>query len=143
MIELQGKEVGVIGKLHPNTVKGDVYALELDLDKVLANRSSKMVYKEISKFPSSTKDLAFIVDKNVTCEEVEKVIKKAGGKILKKCELFDLYVGENVDENSKSLAFKLVFSDPTHTLSEEEIMDAFHKIIVDVESNIKAKLRNK
>lgn len=143
MIELQGKEVGVIGKLHPNTVKGDVYALELDLDKVLANRSSKMVYKEISKFPSSTKDLAFIVDKNVTCEEVEKVIKKAGGKILKKCELFDLYVGENVDENSKSLAFKLVFSDPTHTLSEEEIMDAFHKIIVDVEYNIKAKLRNK
>ena len=70
MIELQGKEVGVIGKLHPNTVKGDVYALELDLDKVLANRSSKMVYKEISKFPSSTKDLAFIVDKNFTCEEV-------------------------------------------------------------------------
>ena len=142
IIELQGKQVGVIGKLHPNIVKGDVYALELDLDKVLANRSSKMTYKEISKFPSSTKDIAFIVNKNVTCEELEKTIKKAGGRILNKCELFDLYIGENVDQNSKSLAFKLVFSDPTHTLSEEEVMNSFNKIIEEVEKT-GAKLRNK
>ena len=142
IIELQGKQVGVIGKLHPNVIKGDVYALELDLDKVLANRSSKMTYKEISKFPSSTKDIAFIVNKDVTCEELEKVIKKAGGRILNKCELFDLYIGENVDQNSKSLAFKLVFSDPTHTLSEEEVMNSFNKIIEEVEKT-GAKLRNK
>ena len=142
IIELQGKQVGVIGKLHPNVIKGDVYALELDLDKVLANRSSKMSYKEISKFPSSTKDIAFIVNKDVTCEELEKVIKKAGGRILNKCELFDLYIGENVDKNSKSLAFKLVFSDSTHTLSEEEVMNSFNKIIEEVEKT-GAKLRNK
>lgn len=140
VIELQGRVVGVIGKLHPNVVKGDVYALELDLDKVLANRSSRMAYKEISKFPASTKDLAFIVDKDVTCEELEKVIKKAGGKTLKSVELFDLYVGENVD--GKSLAFKLVFSDSTHTLSEEEVMNSFNKIIEEVEKT-GAKLRNK
>ena len=138
-IELQGKIVGIIGKLHPNVVKGDVYALELDLDKVLANRSSRMIYKEISKFPVSTKDLAFVVDKNVTCEELEKIIKKAGGKILNSCELFDLYI---IDENSKSLAFKLVFNDPTHTLSEEEVMNSFNKIIEEVEKT-GAKLRNK
>ena len=142
IIELQGKQVGIIGKLHPNVIKGDVYALELDLDKVLANRSSKMTYKEISKFPSSTKDIAFIVNKDVTCEELEKVIKKAGGRILNKCELFDLYIGENVDKNSKSLAFKLVFSDSTHTLSEEEVMNSFNKIIEEVEKT-GAKLRNK
>ena len=142
IIELQGKQVGVIGKLHPNVVKGDVYALELDLDKVLANRSSKMTYKEISKFPSSTKDIAFIVNKNVTCEELEKVIKKAGGKILKNIELFDLYIGDNIDQNSKSLAFKLLFSDQTHTLSEEEVMNSFNKIIEEVEKT-GAKLRNK
>ena len=138
-IELQGKVVGVIGKLHPNVVKGDVYALELDLDKVLANRSSRMTYKEISKFPASTKDLAFMVDNDVTCEELEKIIKKAGGKILNSCELFDLYI---IDENSKSLAFKLIFSDPTHTLSEEEVMNSFNKIIEEVEKT-GAKLRNK
>ena len=142
IIELQGKQVGIIGKLHPNVIKGDVYALELDLNKVLANRSSKMTYKEISKFPSSTKDIAFIVNKDVTCEELEKIIKKAGGRILNKCELFDLYIGENVDQNSKSLAFKLVFSDPTHTLSEEEVMNSFNKIIEEVEKT-GAKLRNK
>ena len=101
-----------------------------------------MTYKEISKFPSSTKDIAFIVNKNVTCEELEKTIKKAGGRILNKCELFDLYIGENVDQNSKSLAFKLVFSDPTHTLSEEEVMNSFNKIIEEVEKT-GAKLRNK
>ena len=138
-IELQGKVVGVIGKLHPNVVKGDVYALELDLDKVLDNRSSRMSYKEISKFPASTKDLAFMVDNDVTCEELEKIIKKAGGKILNSCELFDLYI---IDENSKSLAFKLIFSDPTHTLSEEEVMNSFNKIIEEVEKT-GAKLRNK
>lgn len=142
IIELQGKKVGVIGKLHPNIVKGDVYVIELDLDQVLANRSSKMIYKEISKFPSSTKDLAFIVNKDVTCEELEKIIKKAGGKILNKCELFDLYIGDNIEENSKSLAFKLVFNDSTHTLSEEEVMNSFNKIIEEVEKT-GAKLRNK
>ena len=139
IIELQGKTVGIIGKLHPNVIKGDIYVLELDLDKVLANRSSKMTYKEISKFPTSTKDLAFVVDKNVTCEELEKIIKKAGGKILNNCELFDLYI---IDENLKSLAFKLTFSDSTHTLSEEEVMNSFNKIIEEVEKT-GAKLRNK
>ena len=64
-----------------------------------------MKYKEISKFPGISKDIAFVLDKNITSEEVIKTIKKAGGKLLTKIEVFDLYVDSSLGENNKSLAF--------------------------------------
>ncbi len=142
-IVLQGKVIGIIGKIHPKEIKDDVYVFEINLDKLLDNKSSKMTFKEISKFPSVSKDVAFIVDKNTTAGEVQSIIKKAGGKLLTNIEIFDVYVGENVKENEKSIAYALTFSDPNKTLSDEEVMNIFNKIINEVTSKCSAVLRDK
>ena len=75
-------------------------------------------------------------------EEIEKVIKKAGGKLLTNIEVFDVYVGENIASNEKSIAYKLTFLDQTKTLTDEEVMELFNKIIKEVETKCKAKLRD-
>ena len=101
-----------------------------------------MTYKDIPKFPSIIKDVAFSIDKSIYSENIEKVIKKAGGRLLTNIEVFDVYIGENIASNEKSIAYKLTFQDPSKTLTDDEVMDVFNKIIKDVETKCNAKLRN-
>ena len=140
-ISVNNDIVGVVGKLHPQVVKDDVYVLEINLDKLLAKRTGKMKYKEISKFPAIKKDLAFVMDRKVESKEIETVIKKAAGSLLTNIEVFDVYTGENVSENEKSIAYSLTFMDVKKTLTEEEVTTVFDKIIEMVESKCEAKLR--
>ena len=139
-INVNGTNVGVIGKLHPNISKDNVYVMEINLGKLLSIRTGSMKYKDISKFPGVYKDVAFIVDNNTTSLEIETVIKKSGGKLLTNIQIFDVY--PNVEEGKKSMAYKLYFQDPSRTLSDEEVMEVFNKIISDVESKLNAKVRN-
>lgn len=138
-INVNGNVVGVIGKLHPSVSKDDVYCLEINLTKLLAIRTGSMKYKDVSKFPGIVKDVAFIVDNDITCLEIENVIKKSAGKLLEKTQIFDIY--PNVEEGKKSMAYKMTFSDPTRTLSDDEVMEVFNKVISDVTSKLNAKLR--
>ena len=141
-INVNGSDIGFLGLLHPSIEK-NVYVAEINLDKLLKNRVSKLKYKEVSKYPKVVKDLAFIVDKKINSEDIVKVIKKSGGKTLTNIEVFDLYTGENVKENEKSIAYSLTFEDMNKTLSDEEVMLIFNKIISDVEVKLNAKLRDK
>ena len=141
-INVNGSDIGFLGLLHPSIEK-NVYVAEINLDKLLKNRVSKLKYKEVSKYPKVVKDLAFIVEKNINSEDIVKVIKKSGGKTLTNIEVFDLYTGENVKENEKSIAYSLTFEDMNKTLSDEEVMLIFNKIINDVEVKLNAKLRDK
>lgn len=141
-IIMQGKKVGVIGKIHPNVLKDDVFAFEINLSKLLINKASKMIFKEIPKYPVVKKDVAFIVDDEITVGNVISIIKKAGGKLLRKEELFDIYKGENVEPGKKSLAFSLYFQDDAKTLTEEEVMNKFNEIIKKVTETIPATVRD-
>ena len=138
-INVNGTNLGIIGKLHPSVSKDDIYVMEINLTKLLSIKTGKMKYKEISKFPGIVKDVAFIIDNNITNQEVEQAIKKSSGKLLTKIQLFDIY--NNIEPNKKSMAYKLTFQDPTRTLEDAEVMDAFNKIIEYVEKNLNAKLR--
>lgn len=140
IINVDGQDFGIIGKLHPLVHKDDIYVMELNLTQLLKTKTRKMNYKEISKFPSVVKDVAFIIDNHKTSAEIEKVIKQAGGKMLEKINVFDIY--PNIEEGKKSIAYKLTFSNPNKTLSDEEVMEAFEKIIKEVEAKTKSKLRN-
>lgn len=140
-IILDRQKVGFIGRVHPKLEKDEIYVLELSIDK-LNVKTKPIKFKPASKLPSITKDLAFIVDKNVTSEEVEKLIKKSGSRMLTNIEVFDVYTGENVDKDKKSIAYKLTFTDMDKTLTDEEVMNVFNKIIDDVTSKMDAKLRN-
>lgn len=141
-ININNDIVGYVGRLHPAVCKEEVYTFEINLSKVLAKKVGKMKFKEISKFPNIKKDVAFIAKKDVTSKEIENVIKKVGGSALVNIEVFDVYTGENVGNDEKSIAYSLVFNDQKRTLTEEEVMESFNKIIENVEKKCNAKLRN-
>ena len=142
-IIVQGMNIGIIGKLHPSVSKKDIFVFEINLDKLLSLHPTRMTYKDIPKFPSIEKDLAFVVDKNITSLEIEKVIKKTGGKLLTNINVFDVYVGDKVGNDKKSIAYNLTFRDNNRTLTEDEVMLIFNNIIRDVENKLNASVRDK
>ena len=142
-IIVQGKNLGILGKLHPNVTKKDIYVFEIKLDELLNLYPSKMSYKDIPKYPSIVKDVAFVVDKKINSKDIEDVIKKSGGKLLTDIEVFDLYVGDKIEDGKKSIAYNLTFRDNNKTLTDEEVMEVFNNIIKTVETKIDAVLRDK
>ena len=132
-ISVNNDVVGIIGKLHPNCTKDNVYVLEINLDKLLEKKTGKMKYKEISKFPSVKKDLAVVIDEDITSEEIAKQIKKLAGNLLLGSKIFDVYTGENIEENKKSIAYSLEFGAADRTLTDDEINAILEKIIAGLE----------
>lgn len=141
-IKVDNEVVGYLGKVHPSTVKKDVYVFELSIDKLRSKKVRNIKYKEISKYPSITKDVAFITKKDVNSSFIENNIKKASGRLLTDIKVFDVYTGENVSEDEKSIAYKLTYSDLNRTLSDEEVNTLFYKMIDAVEKKCNVKLRN-
>ena len=140
-ISVNGANLGIIGKLHPNITKENVFVLEINLTELLQIKVGKMKYKEISKFPSIKKDIAFVVDKNLVSKDIEKVIKNAGGSLLTNIEVFDVYTGPNVAENKKSIAYSLTFGDTKKTLTDEEINNLMEKVMENVCKKFGAEIR--
>lgn len=140
-INVNGTNVGIIGKVHPKITKEDVFVLEINLDELFQKKVGKMKYKEISKFPSIKKDVAFIVDKKLSSKDIEKAIKNGGGSLLTNIEVFDVYTGTNVAEDKKSIAYSLTFADMKKTLTDEEINSLMEKIIDNVSKKCGAELR--
>ncbi len=142
-ITIDGKNVGYFGKLHPKVSKEDVYVCEIDLSEILEHKTGDVKYQELNKYPKVEKDVAFVVDKDIPSIDILKAIKKSGGKLLTDIKIFDVYTGDRIDENKKSIAYKLTFEDNTRTLTEEEVMEIFNKIILDVLEKFKATVRDK
>ncbi len=140
-ISVNNDIVGMVGKLHPSVEKEDVYVLEINLDKLLSKRIGKMRFKEISKYPEISKDLAIVVDKNISADEIAKLIKKAAGALLTKIEIFDVYEGGNISKNKRSIAYSLSFGTMDRTLTDDEINSLLSKIVNDLEKKINAELR--
>ena len=141
LISVNNDIVGLIGRVHPYLEKEAVYVFEIDLDKLLNKKVGRMKYKEFSKFPSVKKDLAVVVDRNITSEEIAVLIKKAAGSNLDKIDIFDVYTGKGIEENKKSIAYSLTFERMDRTLTDEEINNSLTKIIEMLEKKIGAELR--
>ncbi len=136
------QKVGIIGRVHPSVLKDDVYVCELSLTKL--NKEVKpLKYKESSKYPEIVKDVAFIIPKSLTSGEIVETIKKAGGRLLASVDVFDVYTGENVKDNEKSIAYTLTFKDDTRTLNDEEVNTVFRNIINKVVEKFNVELRDK
>ena len=140
-ILLDRERIGIVGRVHPSLQKDEIYVAEISLNKLM--KSIKPIkFKPASKYPEVVKDLAFIVDKNTTAQDLMNQIKKSGGRLLTDIDVFDVYMGENIGENKKSIAFTLTFSDPTRTLNDTEVTDIFDKIIKEVQEKCNAKIRD-
>jgi len=142
-IIISGKPVGYFGKLHPSVIKDDVYVCEVSLTKIGVNKTGDVKFKELNKYPVIEKDLAFIVDESIESFDIVKEIKKNGGKLLSDVKVFDVYRGDKLQENKKSIAYSLTFEDYSRTLKEEEVMILFNNIIRSVENKFNAVLRDK
>ncbi|WP_019107650.1 phenylalanine--tRNA ligase subunit beta [Peptoniphilus senegalensis] len=144
---LKGESLGVFGEVHPKVLenyglKKKAYVAELDFDKIVENTIDNYTYKDLPKFPTMKRDFAFVMDRDVDSVELEKISKKYGKELLESFKVFDIYEGENIEEGKKSVAFSLVFRAAERTLEDAEVTEICEKIVAEIESEIKAKLRS-
>ncbi len=142
-ITVSNKIVGLIGQVHPRITKDEIYVIEINLESLFDHKTGKIKVKEVSKFPGISRDVAFVLPKDVTNEDIISTIKQGGGKLLSKIEVFDYYEGDKIDKNKKSIAYNLFFESNEKTLSDEEVTPAFDKIIELVTKKHNAILRDK
>ncbi|MDD6432103.1 MAG: phenylalanine--tRNA ligase subunit beta [Lactobacillaceae bacterium] len=144
-IMLDGQLVGFLGQVHPSTAKAykipETYVFELNLEALIAAPKVDNEYHPISKYPSITRDIALLVDNDVTNEMVMDVINKRGGAFLKNVHLFDVYSGMHLPKGKKSLAYTLTYQDDHDTLTEDQVNAAFDKVTKALQDNLSAEIR--
>jgi phenylalanyl-tRNA synthetase beta chain len=136
--------LGWIGALHPRLLQelditGKVFVMELDFS--LLRESAIAVAAELSRFPSVRRDLAFVLDKQTPVSAVEAELRSAAGAELKELVLFDLYQGQNIEKDKKSLALGLTFQHASRTLTDLEINPIIDSCIKALQAKFNAELR--
>lgn len=139
-----GVRVGVMGELHPQWVqKYDLattpVVFEIELDAAMAAVVPQ--YREVSRFPVVSRDLALIVDQSVTSAELLAALRRDSAAIVQSVELFDMYQGKGVPEGKKSLAFRVLMQDTQRTLEDQEVDAAVSAMVAQAEQAVGAKLR--
>ena len=122
-IRRNGEAIGVVGKLHPSLAKRydlrrPVYLFELDAEKSLATASP--VATAISKFPAIRRDLAVIVDDNISANDLVETVASADPKLIKGVRIFDIYKGTGIEAGRKSVAIGLILQETSRTLTDED-----------------------
>lgn len=147
-IIFQNKIIGKFGELHPNAIekydlgKTSAVALEIDLEALLEAKVSEIKMVPISRYPSVSRDLAFILDKDIAAGDVIKYVKKSGGSLVVDCQVFDVYQGEHIAEGKKSMAITVTYLKDKATLTEKEVSDAEDKIKFELARSFKAEIRS-
>ncbi len=144
LIKINNKIIGFMGSLQPTYLdrlglNEDIYIFSLDLEGLQKNVSSS--YKEFSKFPSSSRDLSFIVNKSISSSSIENVIKSAAGKFFKDIEIFDVYEGKGIQEEKKSIAISVSWQSTKQTLKDADIDSAVERIVNSMKKELGGELR--
>ena len=144
LIKINNKIIGFMGSLQPKYLdrlglNEDIYIFSLDLEGLQKNVSSS--YKEFSKFPSSSRDLSFIVNKSIASSSIENVIKSAAGKFFKDIEIFDVYEGKGIEEEKKSIAISVSWQSTKQTLKDYDIDSAVERIVNSIKKELGGELR--
>jgi phenylalanyl-tRNA synthetase beta chain len=137
-ILLGGKRIGFSGELGPEIAerlglkinKPEIIVFEMDLDVILSAVPGRLTYCGIPRYPSIDRDVAVVVDDNITSEEVFGYIKEYRSKWIEGAELFDFYKGKNIPGDKKSLAFRITYRSDERTLTDNEV-EPVHKGLVD------------
>jgi phenylalanyl-tRNA synthetase beta chain len=139
------KRLGIVGEIHPKVrenfeISGTAYLLELDLPELLPLAGTDRTYKAIPRFPAVTRDIALVVDAQVTNRQVADIV--CGFPLVDSLSLFDVYAGEQVPQGKKSLAYRLTFLSPTKTLTDEAANSILQQIIDKLAKELGATLRS-
>jgi phenylalanyl-tRNA synthetase beta chain len=143
----RGNKLAVYGIVHPKIRKvvdidQEVFFADLNWNAILTELGNhKVQYSEISKFPEVKRDLALLLDKNISFSEIEKIAFDTERKLLKKVSLFDVYEGKNLEAGKKSYAVSFLLQDNTKTLTDNQIESIMKKLQNNFETKLNAKLR--
>lgn len=144
-IELAGNVIGFIGQIHPKVARekdlAESYIFDLNLEKIMDFLDQEPSYERIPRYPSITRDVAFVVNQAVPAGDIRKELVKLGEPLVKSVEVFDLYEGEGLKEDEKSLAFRLIYQDPGRTLKDKEVDKSFQHTIKSINQKFNSYLR--
>lgn len=143
---VRNKSVGTFGELHPDVLENygfedRVYFAELDLFSIFEAAKTERKYKALPKFPAVTRDIAMLVNEDVTVGEIEAIIRKNGKAILEEVKLFDVYRGSQIPEGKKSVAYALVYRGENKTLKDEEVNKVHDGVVKALADKLSAELR--
>lgn len=137
-------EMGIIAKdiQKRADIAAPVYYADIHWTTVMkAIRKNKVEFAEISKYPSVSRDLALLIDKNVEFAKIEQIARQSEKKLLKSVELFDVYEGKNLPAGKKSYAVNFILQDNEKTLNDKAIEAIMNKIITNLKRQLGAELR--
>ena len=141
-----GKEkVGYISELNPEIslkykIKQKIAFFEIDFEKIFTFMTKDIIYKPISKFQKSEIDLSVVVDSNIPWNDIKKSILSVS-KLIESVSVFDVYKGENINNNKVSLAFRMVFSNPEKNFNQEEIDSLWKNVYEKINKEFGAEIR--
>ncbi len=144
-LHLNGQQIGLVGALNPAIqrkldISNRAYLFEIDLDSLQHARIPRM--RELSKFPEVNRDLAIVIDEQVSASQILEAVRACAGDYLIDLRIFDVYQGDAVEKSKKSIALGLTLQHPSRTLGDEDINGIINSCVKELQTQFNAKLRN-
>jgi len=144
-IIIEDDKVGIVGDVHPRVAQAfelssAICLMEIDLETVLAKITGIKKYRPIPRFPGVTRDIALVIDEQVSYRKVENIIQSF--PLVTEVTLFDLYRGEQIPEGKKSFAIRTIYQSPSHTLTDEEVDQTQEQMLARLHQELGATLRD-
>lgn len=141
-------EIGFMGEINPEVLekmglKRNTVVFEIDFDALVMHYTGKIFYRDISRFPPCTRDVAFLVDKDVEGGQILDLAPREDEELLEKVAVFDVYEGKGVPEGMKSIALRFTYRSPDRTLTDNEVDHIHGRIVEKIAGSTGAKIRGR
>lgn len=142
------REIGIMGEIHPEVLekmdlKKKAAVFEIDFDLLAAHYTGKIFYREIPRFPSSMRDVAFLVDEDIAGGDILELIPQESEELLEKAAIFDVYTGQGIPDGMKSLALRFTYRSPDRTLTDNEVNVVHDRIVEKIVGLSNARIRGR
>ncbi len=143
---LEGRRIGILGEAHPEVLESyelpyKAYLFELDLEALADAADFSKRFEPIPIYPSVLRDLAIVVDEDMQSDMPIEIIYSTGGELVESVRLFDVYVGDQVPKDKKSLAYTITYHSATETLTDKAVNDLHNKVVKRLNQELGAELR--
>ena len=145
-IKIGNDVIGTFGEVHPDVLEAmDIkreraYVADIDLARAEKYIKSAVKYERIVKYPEVTRDLAIVMDKDILVGNMVEDLKRVS-PLIEKIEIFDVYEGERIDADKKSVAISIVLRNKVKTLEEKEINDVVTKVLETISKKYRGEIR--
>jgi phenylalanyl-tRNA synthetase beta chain len=138
--------IGFLGEVHPDVLlkldlKNNAYVFEIDIDILTEFFSGEVCYKDLPRFPSVIRDVAFVIDEGMEADKMLNIARDMGKELLEKVSVFDVYSGKSITQGKKSLGLRFVYRAPERTLTDDEVSQVHSGIVNRIVDLTGAKIR--